>query len=320
MATGAMRWDVRDPLLPFADRFVLTAGHCIPLIYSVLAVVNHVMELRYQWTGDEKYKVKGGPEHILSPEDLLTLRFNGGLPGHAEFAGKSWFIKFNTGPSGHGAPAAAGIALALKHAGLRGHQRLRHGRRRRPYRGYPPRDKKLGLWPWAVQPHLHDGLERLRHRPRRPIRRSSTARHRLGSRHMGSRWMAPSRATTSPASCPTLFESVFGENPNKCAALRMVQNHQGPRLWRHRLRLARRAPRPQQRTLLENAGRNSWRPMASSLKVTAKPLPTRMPPPKSASHINTVKEAMAGDKDFVEWLSDRLVAIGDSVPRRKTQQ
>jgi transketolase len=117
MATGAMRWDVRDPLLPFADRFVLTAGHCIPLIYAALAVVNHAMELRYQWTGDEKYKVKGDADHILLPDDLLTLRYHGGLPGHAEFAGKTLFIKFNTGPSGHGAPAAAGIALALKHAG-----------------------------------------------------------------------------------------------------------------------------------------------------------------------------------------------------------
>ena len=31
--------------------------------------------------------------------------------------GKTLFFKFNTGPSGHGAPAALGEALALKHAG-----------------------------------------------------------------------------------------------------------------------------------------------------------------------------------------------------------
>ena len=37
--------------------------------------------------------------------------------GHAEMAGKSLFFKYNTGPSGHGAAAAAGQALALKIAG-----------------------------------------------------------------------------------------------------------------------------------------------------------------------------------------------------------
>jgi transketolase len=47
-------------------------------------------------------------------EDLLTLRRNGGLPGHAEMEGKTLFFKFNTGPSGHGSPVAAGEALALK--------------------------------------------------------------------------------------------------------------------------------------------------------------------------------------------------------------
>ena len=31
--------------------------------------------------------------------------------------GKTLFLKFNTGPSGHGMPPAAGEALALKHAG-----------------------------------------------------------------------------------------------------------------------------------------------------------------------------------------------------------
>ena len=35
-------------------------------------------------------------------------------------AGKTLFLKFNTGPSGHGSPAAAGEALALKRAGAGG--------------------------------------------------------------------------------------------------------------------------------------------------------------------------------------------------------
>jgi len=46
------------------------------------------------------------------------LRNNGGLPGHAEMEGKTLFFKFNTGPSGHGSPAAAGEALALQVANV----------------------------------------------------------------------------------------------------------------------------------------------------------------------------------------------------------
>jgi transketolase len=56
-------------------------------------------------------------ERQLTWEDLLWLRHNGHLPGHAEMEGKTLFFKFNTGPSGHGAPAALGEAMALKHAG-----------------------------------------------------------------------------------------------------------------------------------------------------------------------------------------------------------
>ena len=44
------------------------------------------------------------------------LRKHGGLPSHAEMEGKTLFFKFNTGPSGHGSPPAAGEALALKFA------------------------------------------------------------------------------------------------------------------------------------------------------------------------------------------------------------
>src|SRR4249919_4311987 len=40
MLSGAMRWDVRRPWLPFGDRFVLSAGHTVPLIYATLAVLN----------------------------------------------------------------------------------------------------------------------------------------------------------------------------------------------------------------------------------------------------------------------------------------
>jgi transketolase len=35
LLSGAMRWDIRRPWLRFADRFVLAAGHTVPLVYAV---------------------------------------------------------------------------------------------------------------------------------------------------------------------------------------------------------------------------------------------------------------------------------------------
>ena len=48
MLSGAMRWDVRRPWLPFGDRFVLSAGHTVPLIYSTLAVLNEAFRARQE--------------------------------------------------------------------------------------------------------------------------------------------------------------------------------------------------------------------------------------------------------------------------------
>jgi transketolase len=115
--SGTMRWDIRRPDKAFGDRFVLVAGHCTPLIYGMLAVYNEALRRMYQKTGDEKYAVYGGEERTLVWEDLLNLRHSGGLSGHAEAEGKTMIFSANTGPSGHGGPVAAGMALALKKAG-----------------------------------------------------------------------------------------------------------------------------------------------------------------------------------------------------------
>ncbi|MBL8858159.1 MAG: transketolase [Planctomycetes bacterium] len=114
---AGMRWDPRHPEKAFGDRFVLVAGHCNPVIYAMLAVYNEALRARYEETGDARYKIANESERALYWQDLLTLRHNKGLPGHAEMEGKTLFFKFNTGPSGHGAPAALGEAIALKHAG-----------------------------------------------------------------------------------------------------------------------------------------------------------------------------------------------------------
>ncbi len=118
LLSGAMRWDIREPGKNFADRYVLVAGHCNPVVYATLAVLNEALKIKYNQTKDSKYLNFQGNDFQLLWEDLLTLRQNGGLPGHAEMEGKTLFFKANTGPSGHGSPFAAGEALALKFAGV----------------------------------------------------------------------------------------------------------------------------------------------------------------------------------------------------------
>lgn len=114
---AGMRWDIRRPELAFGDRYVLVAGHCNPGTYGMLAVYNEALRIMHERTGDDRYLVPDADNRQLVWQDLLHLRHNGELPGHAEMEGKTLFFKFNTGPSGHGAPAALGEAVALKHVG-----------------------------------------------------------------------------------------------------------------------------------------------------------------------------------------------------------
>ena len=120
LLSGAMRWDIRHPEKRFGDRFVLVGGHTVPLIYCMLALFNESLRIKFEQTGDKRYAVPKAKERMLVWEDLLGFRHRGGLSGHAEMEGKTLFLKFNTGPSGHGSPAAAGLALALKRAGAEG--------------------------------------------------------------------------------------------------------------------------------------------------------------------------------------------------------
>src|SRR6266852_91956 len=50
-------------------------------------------------------------------DELIDLSLNYRQSGHAEFGGKTLFIKANTGPSGHGMPPSVGQAVGLKIAG-----------------------------------------------------------------------------------------------------------------------------------------------------------------------------------------------------------
>lgn len=112
---GSMRWDIRHPQKRFGDKFILSAGHVVPVIYALLSVLNEGMRRKFAKTGDSRYAFPD-LDKVLFWEDLLTLRNRGGLPGHAEMAGKTNLFKANTGPSGHGMPVAVGEAMALKYA------------------------------------------------------------------------------------------------------------------------------------------------------------------------------------------------------------
>jgi transketolase len=117
LLSGAMRWYVLRPWRRFGDRFVLSAGHTVPLVYATLAVLNEAVRARHERAGEPEFAFPDDGRWALTWEWLLRLRRHGGLPGHAEMEGKTLFLKFNTGPSGHGMPPAAGEALALKLAG-----------------------------------------------------------------------------------------------------------------------------------------------------------------------------------------------------------
>ena len=96
LLSGAMRWDIRDAGKVFSDRYVLVAGHTNPVVYATLAVLNEALRIKYKETKSKQYKHLKGDEFQLVWEDLITLRNNKGLPGHAEMEGKTLFFKFNT--------------------------------------------------------------------------------------------------------------------------------------------------------------------------------------------------------------------------------
>ena len=84
LLSGVMRWDIRDPGRRFADRFVLGAGHTIPLVYCTLAVLNEALRIKHGQTGDSRYLVRDAEHRALYWEHLLGFRHRGGLSGHCK--------------------------------------------------------------------------------------------------------------------------------------------------------------------------------------------------------------------------------------------
>ncbi len=106
---GVMAFDPLDPKNTGRDRVVWSAGHCSPGLYGGLALMYESLRLSGKEFNAEKLKA-------VMPEDLVNFRKVNGPQGHIE--GYSPLSDVSTGASGHGLPAAAGMAITHKSSGL----------------------------------------------------------------------------------------------------------------------------------------------------------------------------------------------------------
>jgi transketolase len=314
LLSGAMRWDIRKPWLRFGDRFVLSAGHTVPLVYATLAVLNEGLRTRAERDVDSRYDFPERGRFALTWEDLLGLRHRGGLPGHAEMAGKTLFLKANTGPSGHGMPFAAGEALALKLAGagevkvfaVEGEGGLTPG---------AAHETKNSAWGLGLDNlvFLVDwndfGIDE---------RAASAVVHgtpvdwfepygwRVTGTDSGMTWGPVTRAILdvargpNPQAVPSVawFRTRKGRGYGKYDAASHGTPHKehAPEFWAVRKEFMARYG-------VEYQGVDQPAPAESAARRA-----------QAEANLRTVMSVMRRDKQLVDWLSDRLLQIGRSVP------
>ena len=73
LLSGAMRWDIREPGKRFSDRFILVAGHCNPVVYATLAVLNESLRIRYKMTKDKRFLPDNGSEFQLTTATFIEI-------------------------------------------------------------------------------------------------------------------------------------------------------------------------------------------------------------------------------------------------------
>ncbi|MHB9091972.1 MAG: 1-deoxy-D-xylulose-5-phosphate synthase N-terminal domain-containing protein, partial [Chloroflexota bacterium] len=314
LLSGAMRWDIRQPEKRFGDRFVLVGGHTVLLVYATLAVLNEALRAKYEQTGDPKYLVPNAEKRQLTWEDLLNFRRRGGLSGHAEMEGKTLFLKFNTGPSGHGTPVAAGEATALKIAGAEGVKVWAI-------------EGEGGLTAGAVHETLNSayglGLNNLCYIvdwndfgiDDQPI---SSVVHGtpedwfkphgwrvVGTEH-GSEWESVTK---------TILELADGPNPEKAPSMAWLKTRKG-RGYIVCDNKSHGAPHAMN-------SENYWACRSDfELKYGIKFAGRGEPAPKDpaamreqfAANLKIVADVLRADQELVDYLADRLVEIGESVP------
>ncbi len=137
---GALRYDIRRPKHPLADRFMLAGGHCIPTCYALWMILYEALARRYEETGNPAYsfdpriavlsvdalgfrRSAGAVRSLLADNGLAdhplfrqaALRGIRALAGHAESTDVTNDV--NGGPSGVGIATAAGKAAFWDIAG-----------------------------------------------------------------------------------------------------------------------------------------------------------------------------------------------------------
>lgn len=312
LLSGAMRWDIRHPEKRFGDRFVLVAGHTIPLVYATLAVLNDALRIKYEQTGDDRYYIPR--EQALYWEDLLDFRRRGGLSGHAEMEGKTLFLKFNTGPSGHGSPAAAGEALALKRAGaegvkvwaFEGDAGLTTGA------SHETMNTAWGLaldnlyyvvdWnDYGIDDHSVSTVV-----PGTPSEWFGSHGWRVFGAELGSEWGPVTQA---------ILEMVMQPNPGGAPSVAWVKTRKGREYYKYDNK-SHGSPHKINDELF-------WRTkadFAEKYDVTWEGFGEEAPADSEAlvaqfkANLQVVAEALRSDQELVDYLADTLVSIGDSVP------
>jgi transketolase len=313
LLSGAMRWDARHPEKRFSDRFVLIAGHTVPLIYCTMAILNESLRWKYQQTGDPRYAFPEMGGGALFWEDLLTFRRQGGLPGHAEMSGKTLFLKFNTGPSGHGGPAAVGEALALKRAGAAGVRVFAF-------------EGEGGLTTGATHEMLNSAwglaLDNLNivvdwnnfgidehpvncSVPGSPCDLFTSHGWRVYGAEQGSEWEPVTRALLS----------MVLDNPAKAPGMAWVKTRKGRGYLKYD-QFSHGTPHPLDSELFWE----TKRPFAEKYDVEfvnfGKPAPSDPENLKSEFRANlaAVVEVLHRDEELVDYLANRLVTLGEEVP------
>ena len=137
---GGLRYDLREPKFPYADKFMLAGGHCIPTCYSLWMILYEALRRQHVVTGDERFSCD--PDVAILPIDALGFRRGAGalesllesngltdhvlfsdakgrgirsLSGHAESIDVTNDV--NGGPSGIGVATAAGKAVFWDYVG-----------------------------------------------------------------------------------------------------------------------------------------------------------------------------------------------------------
>lgn len=106
---GNLAFDALNPKHSGRDRIVWSAGHCSPCLYGCLALIYECLRRAGRQFSPAVIKP-------IFPEDLLRFRHSDGPQGHIE----NYYplSDLATGASGHGFPAAGGLAILHKSCGL----------------------------------------------------------------------------------------------------------------------------------------------------------------------------------------------------------